>query len=471
MKRRQFLVNSSALGLIGLAHPFMGYVSAQTQGLKRVAGFGALQPVKDLADGEVRLFLPAGFEYRSFGATGDLMSDGTKTPGKHDGMGAFAGPNGNTILIRNHEVNGPVGAFGDLTKAYDKATGGGTVTLEVTPRGEVVSSRMSLNGTQMNCAGGVMPWGAWISCEETVNGPDVGNDFTRADNSKLTQKHGYLFEVPVNGAPSGPIRAAGRFAHEAAVFDPVNEVIYLTEDNFNFASGFYRYLPPVKPSKAGRLEDGGKLQMLAIRGQPNRNLALGQPKDATFPVVWVDIDQPDPAFSAGISNDLALQHVGAQGRWQGAASFSRLEGAVYHEGSVYFVSTQGGATPKEGTSREGGFGKGRGQIWQYHIARQTLKLVYESPSEAALNMPDNISVTPQGSLLLCEDGLGDMHLRALTPAGSLLDVARLAPIAGDAGAEFAGAAFSQDGKTLFVNVQSRQGRSFAIWGPWQAGGI
>lgn len=471
MKRRQFLAQSGSLAMLGFAHPFIGYVSAQAHGAKRLPGFGPLTAVKDLADGEVRLFLPEGFEYRSFGAVGDMMSDGAKTPGKHDGMGAFKGPSGNTILIRNHEINGPVGAFGDVTKAYDAAAGGGTVTLEVTARGEVVSSRMSLNGTQMNCAGGVMPWGAWLTGEETVNGPDVGNDYTKADNSRLTQKHGYLFEVPLNGAPSGPIRAAGRFAHEASVFDPVNEVVYMTEDNFNFASGFYRYLPPAKPSKEGKLPDGGKLQMLAIRGQPNKNLALGQSKNATFPVTWVDIDDPDPTFAPGTSNDIAIQQVGSQGRWKGAAWFSRLEGAVYHAGSVYFVSTQGGATPKEGPSPEGGFGKGRGQVWQYNIARQSLRLVYESTSEAVLDMPDNIAVSPRGTLILCEDGMGDNFLRALTPAGAVMDLARLAPVAGDPGAEFAGATFAPDGNTLFVNVQSRQGRSFAIWGPWQRGGI
>lgn len=471
MKRRQFLIQSSALGLAGMAHPFMGYVSAQTRGVQRAAGVGPLTEVKDLADGEVRLFLPPGFEYRSFSAVGSLMSDGAKTPGRHDGMGAFAGPNGNTILIRNHEVNGPTGAFGDVAKAYDPSAGGGTVTLEVTARGEVMSSRASLNGTQMNCSGGVMPWGAWLTGEETVNGPDVGNDYTKADNSKLTQKHGYLFEVPLTGAPSGPIRAAGRFAHEAAVFDPVNEIVYMTEDNFNFASGFYRYLPPEKPSRAGRLLDGGKLQMLAVRGQPNKNLALGQPKNASFAVSWVDIDDADPTFAPGTSNDIAIQHVGSQGRWKGAAWFSRLEGAVYHAGSVYFVSTQGGATPREGPSAEGGFGKGRGQIWQFNIAKQTLRLVYESPSEALLDMPDNITANASGTLILCEDGSGDNFLRALTPSGRLLDLARLAPVAGDPGAEFAGATFSADGSTLFVNVQSRQGRSFAIWGPWKAAGI
>jgi hypothetical protein len=245
----------------------------------------------------------------------------------------------------------------------------------------------------------------------------------------------------------------------------------MTEDNFNFASGFYRYLPPAKPSKVGKIQDGGRLQMLAIRGQPNKNLALGQPKNATFAVTWVDIDDPDPTFRLGTSNDIVVQHVGSQGRWKGAAWFSRLEGAVYHAGSVYFVSTQGGATPKQGPSLEGGFGKGRGQIWQYHIAKQTLRLVYESPSEGLLDMPDNIAVSPRGTLILCEDGSGENYLRGLTPAGAIFDIARLAPVEGDAGAEFAGATFSPDGKTLFVNVQAKLGRSYAIWGPWKNAGV
>ncbi len=33
------------------------------------------------------------------------MNDGYKVPGGHDGMGAFAGANGNTILVRNHELS------------------------------------------------------------------------------------------------------------------------------------------------------------------------------------------------------------------------------------------------------------------------------------------------------------------------------------------------------------------------------
>ena len=135
-------------------------------------------------------------------------------------MAAFAGPNGNVILVRNHEINGPVAAFGPGTP-YDARTGGGTTTVEVTKFGEVLNAFTSLNGTQMNCSGGRMPWGAWISCEETVNGPDVGADFTGVSNVSLTQRHGFIFEVPAGGQSNRqPITQAGRFAHEAAAFDP-----------------------------------------------------------------------------------------------------------------------------------------------------------------------------------------------------------------------------------------------------------
>ena len=155
---------------------------------------------------------------------------------------------------------------------------GGTTTIQVTPTGEVIRSFTSLNGTMMNCSGGRMPWGAWVTCEETVNGPDVGPDFTGASNVPLTKPHGYVFEVPVSHMPGEgqsnrkPITHAGRFAHEAVSFDPKGGHLYLTEDNFGFPSGFYRYRPPVHPMKVGRLLDGGTLQMLKVKGVDNAHL-------------------------------------------------------------------------------------------------------------------------------------------------------------------------------------------------------
>lgn len=454
-----------------LGGPFQGVAAAWAsadEGRRPRSGssYGPLSPTPDQRDGVVRLDLPHGFQYRSFNPAGSPLSDGTLTPGRHDGMEAFAGHGGDVILVRNHEVNGPVGAFGDKTTAYDPAAGGGTVTLLVTGHGEVRQSRVSLNGTQNNCSGGGMPWGSWVTCEETINGPDVGNDFTGQDNSLLTEKHGYIFEVPVEGeASANPIRSAGRFAHEAAVYDPHTKAIYLTEDNFAFPSGFYRYLAPVDPAAVGEIRDGGHLQMLAVTGQPNKELSGAQPRGASYDVTWVDIPDPDPTFPAGTTNNQAIVAVGDQGRAKGAANFSRLEGAVYDAGLVYFTSTQGGAMTDGPVS---GYGDGRGQVWAYDPRAAKLHLIYESPSKNVLDLPDNITASPSGTLVLCEDGKEGNYLRGVTRRGAIFDFARNA-IAGQEDEEFAGSTFGPRGGTLFVNIQSSKGLSFAIWGPWARG--
>ncbi len=112
----------------------------------------------------VRLWLPEGFSYRSFHDTTDptdqVLSDGTRIPGRHDGMGAFSGPGSNTVLIRNHEINDPAPApFSATAPAYDSRAGGGTTSVVVDAEGVVAQSWASLAGTMMNCSGGQMPMG------------------------------------------------------------------------------------------------------------------------------------------------------------------------------------------------------------------------------------------------------------------------------------------------------------------------
>ena len=300
VERRTFLKGSAAVtGGALLAGPFQGLVAGPAAGLGG-APFRTLRPIPDERDGTVRLHLPEGFSYRSFHDTEQTVTldDGTTLPGRHDGMGAFDAESGNVLLVRNHEVNNPVGAFGPRgDHTYDPVAGGGCTVIEVTREGEVVESYTALNGTMMNCSGGQMPWGAWITCEETVNGPDVGPDFTGAPNTTLTKPHGFIFEVPTSGLASGrPITKAGRFPHEAVSFDPVDGYLYLTEDNFAFPSGFYRYKPGSHPMEVGHLDNEGTLQMLAVKDQPRAHLEAHQEKGAIYDVEWVDIDDPDPEF-------------------------------------------------------------------------------------------------------------------------------------------------------------------------------
>lgn len=469
-----------ALGGALVAGPFAGFANAAAlsrTGALAGAAVGTLVPVPDARDNAVRLHLPAGFSYRSFHDTSEevTLPDGTRLPGRHDGMGAFPGPDGSVLLVRNHEINNPQPAFGP-TKPYDKRGGAGTTTIRVTRYGEVQDAYTSLSGTMMNCSGGQMPWGAWVTCEETINGPDVGPDFTGASNVPLQKRHGYIFEVPAGGlADARPIRKAGRFAHEAVSYDPADGVLYLTEDNFAFPSGFYRYVPRARRDRHRNLDHNGRLQMLAVKGRPQAHLEAHQDTTTVHDVEWVDIDEPDvefpytPGEPAPTPNDTAINFVGDQGRAKGAAHFSRCEGQVFHDGVVYFTATQGGGPAMTGPDNRNGYGRGWGQVWAFDTRNQTLRCVYQSESREVLDFPDNVTTSPRGTLVLCEDHDEGNFLRGLTTEGDLFSIAR--NVIGSGNDEFAGSTFSPDGHTLFVNIQSSRGMTFAIWGDWASIGV
>jgi secreted PhoX family phosphatase len=490
--RRAFLRGAAATaGAAVLAGPFQGFVARAAMAANNSPSFRTLGPVPDERDGVVRLWLPERFHYRSFHDTEVflpdyppvVLDDGTLLPGRHDGMGAFPAQNGNVILVRNHELPNPGAPFGPGTP-YDTQGRGGTTTVEVTPFGEVLEAFTSLNGTQMNCSGGPMPWGSWITCEETINGPDVGPDFTGVSNVPLQQRHGFIFEVPAGGQSNRqPLTAAGRFAHEAVAFDPVEGILYLTEDNFGFPSGFYRYIPSANPMDTGFLDNEGRLQMLAVVGRPNIDLAAEQRRRATYEVQWVDIADPAPTFPytpgepAPTTNNDALIYVSSQGFDQGAAYFSRLEGCVYDNGVVYFCSTQGGGPAETSFGPiADGYGNGTGQIWAYRIREGTLQLIYQSPGADVLDFPDNVTTSKRGTLVLCEDNVNDNFMRGLSRGGRLFDIALNRLVNKATGAsrfndEFAGSTFSPSGETLFANIQANNGMTFAIWGPWRTLGV
>jgi secreted PhoX family phosphatase len=493
VERRTVLKGGAVAAAAFAGGPFEGLTVAQAASAPGRHNVELL-PTPDKRDGIVRLHLPAGFSYRSFHDTEDpaapvILDDGTTLPGRHDGMGAFRGRHGNVILVRNHEVtnSATATAFGPGTP-YDANAGAGCTTIEVTKYGKVVNSYTSLNGTMFNCSGGQMPWRSWITCEETINGPDVGPDFQGQPNTQLQQKHGYVFEVPADGqSDREPITRAGRFPHEAVSFDPEEGILYLTEDNFEFPSGFYRYIPKRNPMKTGHLDNRGRLQMLAVKGERNAHLEARQPHRATYRVKWVDVEDPDPTFAPGTTNDQALMAVGDQGRAKGAALFSRLEGQVYENGVIYFTSTQGGGpaeqdwgAPDDDDDNATGFGKGNGQVWAYHIRSKRLQVIYQAPvddveANLRFDFPDNITTSKRGTLVVCEDSSVDNYIRGLTRGGRVWDIAlnRLMSMSGTPrfGDEFAGSTFSPDGHTLFVNIQASAGMTFAIWGPWRRIGV
>ena len=95
--------------------------------------------------------------------------------------------------------------------------------------------------------------------------------------------------------------------------------------------------------------------------------------------------------------------------------------------------------------------------------------------DGRLDFPDNVTTRGGNTLVLCEDNVNDNFLRGLTHNGRLFDIAlnRLVSSTGTPrfNDEFAGATFSPDGHTLFVNIQASRGMTFAIWGPWGSIGV
>ena len=433
-------------GLRGATGPLPG------QGATTVGdgSYGPLQPAgQDLT-------LPPDFQYRKFGLTGSIMSDGVATPLAHDGMAAFPLPNGNIRLIRNHEVRRRPSSEGVPDLVYDPGAGGGTTSMEIDPvTHEVVRDFVSLTGAAVNCAGGATPWGSWLTCEEVIAGPSGRAQGPRGPQRwRPMREHGYVFEVPA--AAEGlidpvPLRAMGRFVHEAPAVDPATGIVYLTEDRER--AGFYRFLSsrPYRDGQQGDLAAGGELQLLAVEGQPNLDCATGREVGQWLPVRWVTIDDPDPPQATQNANA-----VFDQGWDQGGARFSRGEGCFYGDDGIYFSCTDGGDA-------------GLGQIWHYRPDGDDggeLILLFESTSDEILDRPDNICVSPRGSVLITEDGPTSNFVRGLTPQGRMFDFTE--NVANPS--ELAGPTFSPDGDTLFLNIQ-RPGATYAIWGPWEAGGF
>ena len=503
LNRRQFFSRTaaaSALGITGSGGLFAGLVArAEAAPLTsgRGVGYGPLAPAGP------HLSLPPGFQYSVVSAEGDEMDDGFPVPKAMDGMGAFPLSNGNVLLIRNHEDSEPPNRlrplpagststtlgilndrlnthYGPRAYAYDEFTGGGTTTIEVEPHGQRrrVREHWSLVGTMRNCAGGVTPWGSWLSCEETFESPNSGNG--------AAQTHGFVFEVPadtVAGQPATPtaLTALGRFNHEAAAVDPATGIIYLTEDQGD-GSGLYRYVPPTRPTAPGQLASmtGGVLQMLRVTTADRYIAAIGQTVGASLPVSWVTVPNPTPSPSTvviGAPANLGLvSGVFNQGYLAGGAVFRRLEGCWFDKGYLYFASTSGGHARL-------------GQIWVLNPQSSTLTLVFESPDVDVLDACDNVTVTPRGGLIICEDNGGMQFLRGISKSGEVFDFAKNIHNA----IEFAGACFSPDGQTLFVNLfgrmtvrtltpfraarqiplqqpeSSEQALTLAIWGPWKSG--
>lgn len=416
-------------------------------------------PLREDPDGV--LDLPAEFRYRVISRAGDEMDDGLLVPPRADGMAAFAAADGGDAitLVCNHE-NHPArpGAFGpgnerlerlDRKLLYDAGggltpgTGGTTTTVFDPATGEVRSRRLSLAGTEVNCAGGKTPWGSWLSCEECFESPGVVRHGER--EIRRERRHGYVFEVPLDGpATAKPLEALGRFEHEAAAVDPGSGIVYLSEDRSS--SLLYRFLADVP----GRLAAGGRLQALVLTGRPSydtRNWETVEPMPVGdwYDAAWIDIEEPDPD-----ANEMRFA-----GFADGAARFARGEGLAFADGSLFLTATTGGILRL-------------GQVFEYRPYRNEtraaagrLRLLAESGDGSLLRNADNLTLAPWQDLVICEDTAFESGLIGMTTDGRQYPLARNRYTR----SELAGVCFAPNGKTMFLNIQDR-GLTLAITGPW-----
>lgn len=417
MSRRFWLAGAAAAAAVGV--PASAWWMRERDPAPAPGPYGGLRP-----DPDGVFDLLEGFRYAIVDRAGRRMDDGFVVPPRPDGMACFEGDDGALVLMRNHEMPQGVLVAGVLgqdwpDEAYDRRAAG-AVTRAVLDREtlSVRSSNLVLAGTSMSCCGGPTPSG-WLSCEEDPAG-----------------RHGYVFLCdPAADAVRPPVRidGYGRFRHEAAAFRPDDGVCYLSEDRPDGC--LYRFVPADPADAFGE----GRLFALAIAGREREDTGpwgSGESRE----IGWVPLDEPCP-------DDDGLR---AAAQRAGAAVIRRGEGICLADGAVYLCATSGG--PIEG-----------GQILRLHDEGMggVLEVFAASEDRARMDMPDNVTLAPDGVLWFVEDGRGHDHLRAVRPDGEVIAVGRNAMTEG----EITGVCFSPDGRAMFLNLQE-EGLTLRIEGPF-----
>lgn len=448
ISRRRFNQGLVSLAFAGLSKQLQASPAKLNKQAKPFAYGELLEDPNGLID------LPAGFSYEVISSLNEKMTDGLTVPDSADGMGCFYLDEERIVLVRNHELMPSEQVVKPANKqmvdlAYDNTQHnthlpGGTSNIIYNHKKHKVEQQfMSLLGTIRNCSGGITPWNTWLTCEES----------TLKASDKLNKDHGYVFEVPADATSlieADPIIAMGRFNHEAACVDPRTGIVYMTEDRGD--SLLYRFIPNIKE----KLHQGGRLQALAIHQQAQfdtrnwhkKSMILNQELET----VWIDLHTPESP-----NDDLR-----SQGFKAGATLFARGEGIHWADNELYFCCTNGG-TEKLGQIMRYVPSISEGSVDEGNMPGR-LSLFVESDNKQSLNYADNITIAPNGHLIVCEDQyteIVDNHLKGVTSNGQTYDFARI-----KIQTEPAGACFSPDGKILFVNLYSPT-KTLAITGPWQ----
>jgi hypothetical protein len=494
LTRRQILTGGAAgVGLaVAGTMPSLGVANAAAPASRPShddarSGGRPFPPLQDDPAGIVAL--PQGFSYAIASRAGetDLSFGQGKTPDLHDGTAVVdAGRRGITI-IQNHELTPNAATFGVPHVAgtvYDPGSmnASGCTVLTTDSHGNRTGEWVGLSGTVRNCAGGPTPWGSWLTCEEIFI--TAGTTWSAGGQTgTYEQNHGYVFEVmaaPSDQQLPAPIKAFGRFEHEAIALEPGLTRAYLTEDAGGPNGLVYRWTAPrgvrLRPGIAHQLNDtSGTFEAMQIRlddGSVLPDVAyitsaqLGRP----FKVTWVAVPDRE-ATSTPIRQQFANGTVTRGKKFEGIWSDRR---GAYIVNSFAFGASD---LPADATKHDG-------MVWFYDFADETITLVTYFPHNAlaetegpfppladlTFDGPDNVSVTPWGTLILAEDGVRASHVLSAVPGGPTYAIARGQLSNGTSNgaptySEFTGPTFTPDGKILFVNIQN-PGITLAITGPW-----
>ncbi|MGK2931857.1 MAG: alkaline phosphatase PhoX [Solirubrobacterales bacterium] len=380
-RRDALKVGAGAAGGLAIAGGLLGR-GLDAMAAPAVIGDGPYGPLQ--APDANGMMLPAGFTSREIARTGKAVVPGGKAfHALPDGMGTYKTADGGFILATNSEMPYLAGIAET-----------GTAAIRFDKNFKPVDYYDILTGTSLNCAGGVTPWGTWLSCEEVGNSSTLGSG-------------GAVWECDPTGVkPQVKRPKMGLFKHEATSIDPVGKVAYLTED---LGDGcLYKFTPRSYPD----LSDG-KLEAALV-------------DEVDGKVTWLPINDPEN-----------LRGIAPRDQQPTASRFKRAEGMWYDEGVIYFATTQDD------------------RVYALHCAEQELEVIYDGVAlgeDAPLNDTDNVTVAaPSGDLFVCEDA-GDLQVCVISTEGEVAPFLQL-PGETHMNSELTGPVFDPSGKRFYFASQ------------------
>ena len=397
ISRRTFVAGSAALGAAyALGGPISAYADSAPRtrnSARRPPATGRSSPRPRKTRAQVYLALPAGFKYRLINRSGAPMRNGLPTPGIFDGMAAYDGPGGRTVLIRNHENRSRPGEITvpvPTGKRYDPTStcAAATPSSSSAATGGCEAVFPVLGGTHTNCAGGQTPVGHVDHLR--------GDLQLRLGRVQRHARHRRPARLLRSRSPLTPTARSRRSRSSTPAASRTRPSRGWTARCMRPRTAATRASTASSPSGARRRPaisrpSAARCRRWSCAGARTSTPTPPARRDATRSN-GSPIEEPNPLTDT----------VRAQAQAKGAAIFDRTEGIWTAGDRVYFDCTTGGDA-------------GLGQLWELRPRGSDggdLKLIYESVAAEDLENPDNLVVVPAHRRRLPAGGL---RRRAVRP--------------------------------------------------------